>query len=125
MVPASDGAGGLAPGDGDAPGFWPVTGEPGVVGDVGEVGEVGEDAAPPVLAPPVLLPPVPPELCASAMPPVRASAANVAQTRSCCCSLMGFKDNGASRRCVPWRMDAGTRNGSVSADGPRATGRAA
>src|SRR5688572_8809590 len=78
VVPMSDGAGGFAPGEGDAPGVWPVTGEPGAVG---EVGDVGEAAVPPVLAPPLLLPPVPPELWASAMPPVRASAANVAQTR--------------------------------------------
>ena len=87
----SDGAGGLAPGDGDAPGAWPVTGEPGVVGDVGEV---GEDTAPPVLAPPVLLLPVPPELWASATPPVRASAANAAQTRFMLLLLGGLKNNG-------------------------------
>ena len=70
VVPTSDGAGGLAPGEGDAPGVCPVTGEPGIAD---EVGDVGEEAAPPLLAPPVLappvLPPVPPELWAKAKRP--------------------------------------------------------
>src|SRR5688572_30747221 len=71
VVPRSDGAGGLTPGVGEPPGLVP-----------GVAGDAGEAAVPPVLVPPVLPPPaLPPELCARAMPPVSAKAANAAQMR--------------------------------------------